>query len=51
MHTVYHYIGYKDSRSLEMDLKFSSVQAMTSQAITHPRAGTMLAHVCHHIQS
>ena len=51
MYTVYRYIGYKDSRSREMDLKFSSVQAMTSQLVIHPRVGTMLAHVCHCIQS
>ena len=51
MYTVYRYIGYKDRRSLEMDLKFSSVQAMTSQVVIHPRAGTVLAHVRHCIQS
>ena len=33
MYTVYHYLGYKDTKSLEMDLKFSSVQAMTSYGL------------------
>ena len=51
MYTVYHYLGYKDTKSLEMDLKFSSVQTMTSQLVIHPRVGTVLAHVCHCIQS
>ena len=33
MYTVYHYIGYKDSKTLEMDLKFSSIQAKTSYGL------------------